>query len=255
VRSPPVLPPVQPEFHPEFGYFWPAAHTRRMVRIGLLSTAFGAMVGAIVAIAMTHRGDADADADAVQSVLAVQAPRTVGAAPAATAAAAVTAVTPTVAAQSAVSPSPVEAAPKTAGGATSPAAHANSCNEQTWPYLDSKCIKNSTRKRQQVRVLKPETPAQSAPAETALSATPESSAGTAAAVKSQEPPKVSNKREKKIARSRERRRDRDFADTDRSRTFRERERDDTERGRYVDSRSAYESPYERRYEVRGGWGW
>src|SRR5215208_2095655 len=61
VRSPPVVPPVQPEFHPEFGYLWPASHTRRIMRIGLFATVFGAMIGGITAITMTHRNDPDAE--------------------------------------------------------------------------------------------------------------------------------------------------------------------------------------------------
>src|SRR5256885_3483250 len=93
VISPVFRPPVQPEFHPEFGYLWPAANTRRMMRIGLFATAFGAMVGAIAAIGMTHRPDPDAQR--AQTALAVETPPTVGAAPATTAAAAVTAGTPT----------------------------------------------------------------------------------------------------------------------------------------------------------------
>jgi hypothetical protein len=246
VISPAFRPPEQPEFHPEFGYLWPAAHTRRMMRIGLLATAFGAMVGAIAAIGMTHRPDPDAQR--AQTALAVETPSTVGAAPATTAAAAVKAVTP-----------PITTAPNAAAVAPPPAA--TSCKEQTWPYLDGKCIKNSTRKRQQVRVLKPETPAQSAPAEAAGTTTPE----TTAVVKPEEPSKASKKREKKTAETRQRRRDRDreYADTDRSRTYSDRGRVDFERDRYVDdTRSAYAGPYERRYEpyqrryeTRGGWGW
>jgi hypothetical protein len=248
VISPAFRPPEQPEFHPEFGYLWPAAHTRRMMRIGLFATAFGAMVGAIAAIGMTHRPDPDAQR--AQTALAVETPPTVGAAPATTAAAAVTAVTPTIT----TAPN-VAAVPPPRGTA------AASCKEQTWPYLDGKCIKNSTRERQQVRVLKPETPVEPAPVEAAAAPTPE----TTAVVKPEEPLKASKKREKKTVGTRQRRRDRDreFADTDRSRTYSDRGRVDFERGRYVDdTRSAYAGPYERRYEpyerryeTRGGWGW
>jgi len=248
VISPAFRPLEQPEFHPEFGYLWPAANTRRMMRIGLFATAFGAMVGAIAAIGMTHRPDPDAQR--AQTALAVETPPTVGAAPATTAAAAVTAVPPTI-----------TTAPNAAAVPPPRGTAAASCKEQTWPYLDGKCIKNSTRKRQQVRVLKPETPAPSTPAEAATTTAPE----TTAVVKPEEPPKASKKREKKTAETRQRRRDRDreYADTDRSRAYNDRGRGDFERGRYVDdSRSAYAGPYERRYEpyerryeTRGGWGW
>ena len=47
------------EFHPEFGYIWPAAHNRRLMRIALTSTAAGALFGIIVALVMTSRADPD----------------------------------------------------------------------------------------------------------------------------------------------------------------------------------------------------
>jgi len=72
-------------------------------------------------------------------------------------------------------------------------------------------------------------------------------------VKPPEPPKISKTREKKIAKSRERRRDREFAEAARGRR-------DADPGPFVEPRryeprSAYASPYEPRYEVRGAWGW
>ena len=262
MTSPPVMPPVQPEFHPEFGYLWPAVHTRRMVRIGLLSTAFGAMVGAIASIAMTHRGDPDAVR--AQSALATEAPSTVGTAPPTTAVP-MPAATPSVAAGNAAAPivSAGTAAAPAAGSSQQmpsvtavqsqeppPATAATSCREQTWPYLDGKCLKNTARKKHQVRVLKPETPTQSAPAETAPAAT---TPATTAAVKPQDSSKAAKKRENKSVQRRERRRDREFVDTERGHDI-ERDRD-IDRHRYVDPRNAYASPYEPRYEVRGGWGW
>src|SRR6478609_955373 len=57
--SPLALPPTPPEFHPEFGYIWPAAHNRRLMRIALTSTAAGALFGIIVALVMTSRADPD----------------------------------------------------------------------------------------------------------------------------------------------------------------------------------------------------
>jgi hypothetical protein len=267
VTSPPVVPPVQPEFHPEFGYLWPASHTRRIMRIGLFAAVFGAMIGGITAIAMTHRSDPDAAR--VQAARTAEAPRTIGAAPAANAAAAVTAATPTVAANPAVAaknetpPASVEtlakpsaAAPPASAASTSTAS--TSCKEQTWPYLDSKCIKSNARKRQQVRVLKPETPPQSTPSEATPAAASHPARETTPAVKPPEPPKISKAREKKIAKSRESRRDREFAENARRR--RDADPRDADRGPFVEPRryeprSAYASPYEPRYEVRGAWGW
>ena len=57
--SPLALLPTPPEFHPEFGYIWPAAHNRRLMRIALTSTAAGALFGIIVALVMTSRADPD----------------------------------------------------------------------------------------------------------------------------------------------------------------------------------------------------
>jgi hypothetical protein len=246
VTPPPVVLPEPPEFHPEFGYFWPASHTRRMMRIALISTVFGVLVGVIAVVAMTPRSDPDA----VRAQTAFEASSTVGAATSsvgaatsATAAAPEPAATPTVAAESAQPPVASEAMP---------AAASVSCQEQTWPYLDGKCLKSNTRKKQQVRVLKPETSAQSASVE--ADAAPE----TTAAVK-EEPTRASKKREKKSAKTRERRRHREFEENDRGRDIpRDRE---IQRGRYVDRdryldpRRAYASPYESRYDMRGGWGW
>ena len=214
---PQVLPPTPPEFHPEFGYIWPAAHTRRVVRVGLMSTAFGLLFGAIAVLAMTPRADPDVGRAATAlSAVPVDEPATVGAATSAAPVAPVETATPTVAAKQ-------------------PAA--KSCKEQTWPYLEGKCLNNTTRKRQPVRVLKPETPAQSAPAQVVPASEPE----ITAAGKTQEPPKAAKKREK-TAKTRQRERDREFADR--------------ERGRYADPRSAYASPYVSRYEMAPrGWGW
>jgi hypothetical protein len=44
-------------FHPELGYLSPTAQLRRSVRHALVAAAFGAMSGAIGALALTHRHD------------------------------------------------------------------------------------------------------------------------------------------------------------------------------------------------------
>jgi hypothetical protein len=214
---PQVLPATPPEFHPEFGYIWPAAHTRRLVRVGLMSTAFGLLFGAIAVLAMTSRADPDGGRAATAlSAVAVEEPATVGATTSAAPVAPVETATPILAAKQ---PTAV------------------TCKEQTWPYLEGKCLSNTTRKRQPVRVLKPETPAQSGPAQVVPAWEPE----ITAAGKTQEPSKATKKREK-TAKTRQRERDREFRDR--------------ERGRYADPRSAYASPYGSRYEMAPrGWGW
>jgi hypothetical protein len=207
--SPLAVPPAPPEFHPEFGYFWPAAHNRRLVRIALTSTAAGALFGIIAALAMTSRADRDvAPTAAALSVAPAQDPVIVGSVPAQT--------------------TPVRAA------ATESPVVTKSCNEQTWPYLESKCLNKET--QQPARILKPEAPAQSALARVVQP--PEAEITTAA--KAEARPKA-KKREKTSKRRRDR--DREFAATDRG-------------GRYVDSRDAYAMPYQPRYEARGSaWGW
>jgi hypothetical protein len=229
MTSPQVLPPTPPEFHPEFGYFWPAAQGRRLMRVGLMSTAFGVLFGAIAVLAMSPRPDPDlAHAATALSAVSVDEPTTVGTVPS---------PAPVARASANAAPSaPVGTLmpPVTTVLAKEPAATAaKSCKEQTWPYLEGTCLNTSARKRQPARVLKPETSAQSAPAQVVPA--PE----ITAAAKSQEPSKASSKREKR-AKARQRERDREFADR--------------ERGRYVDPRSAYAGPYV--YETpRRGWGW
>jgi hypothetical protein len=231
---PHVTPPAPPELHPEFGYFWPAAHTRRLMRVGLMATAFGGLFGAIAVLAMSPRPDPDlTHAATALSAVSVDEPAAVAAVPSAAP------VVPGVATAAPAAPvgtvmPPVTAVPVTAVLAKEPTAAAKSCKEQTWPYLEGTCLNNTTRKRQPARVLKPETPAQSAPAQVVQA--PE----ITASAKTQEPSKASRQREKTAkARQRERKRDREFADRERS--------------RYVDPRSAYASPYV--YEARRGWGW
>jgi hypothetical protein len=185
--SPLTPPAAPPEFHPEFGYVWPAAHNRRLMRIALTSTVAGALFGIIVALAMTSRADPDlAQTTTALSVAPAQEPVIVGSASAQT--------------------TPVSAAAAESSVVT------KSCNEQTWPYLDSKCLNNKTRKPQPARILKPEVPTQSALAQVAQP--PE--AETTAAVKTEAKPKA-KKRERTTKRRRDR--DREFATTDRSRRY------------------------------------
>lgn len=212
--SPLTLPPAPPEFHPEFGYIWPAAHNRRLLRIALASTAAGALFGIIVALVMTSRADPDV-AHTATALSVAPAP----------------AQDPVI-----VGPAAVPTKPVPAAAAESPVI-TKSCNEQTWPYLDSKCLNNHTPKPQPARILKPEAPTQSALAQVVQ---PPEAEKTTAAGKAEAKPKA-KKREKTTKRRRNR--DREFAATDGG-------------ARYVDSGGAYAAPYPPRYEARGpAWSW
>jgi hypothetical protein len=217
-----------PEFHPEFGYFWPAAHTRRIVRIGLASMAFGVVFGGIAVLAMTPRPDPDL-MRAETALLAAPADNPV----------AVEAPAPTPVAAGLI---PGAEAPQPLAASAAPA---KPCNEQTWPYLDSKCLNGTPPKRQHVRIFRPEAPAQSAPAQVVPAAPSE----VTAAAHVPEPPVATAKKRQKAAQTRERRRrdSGEVAEVD-------------PRARYADPRNAYASPYERydRYQPPrrdGGWGW
>jgi hypothetical protein len=207
--SPQVLPPAPPEFHPEFGYLWPAAHNRRTLRTALMATAFGVLLGLFAASVMASR----APDEGAQTATALSA---VPAEPArAEAVSAPTAVAPTVA-------------------APAPAVSTKSCSEQTWPYIDTKCL-NETKmrsKREPVRILKPEAAVRSA------AQMPE--AEVTASAKAEESPRTS----KKSAKRRQRQHDRETVYTDRGRY-----------DRSVDPRSAYATPYRPPYEMRRGWDW
>src|SRR4051794_40681793 len=45
-------PPPTPTFHPEMGYLCPSPHSRRVLRVGLISGACGLAFGAIAATAL-----------------------------------------------------------------------------------------------------------------------------------------------------------------------------------------------------------
>jgi hypothetical protein len=213
-----------PEFHPEFGYFWPAAHTRRIVRIGLASTAFGALFGAIAVLAMTPRPDPDlARAETASAAAPVEGRVDVAASTAAS--------NPTV-----EMPAPAAAQPS--------AAPVKTCKEQTWPYLDGKCLNGAPRKRQQVRVLRPEEPAQSATAQIV----PAMPSDVTAAAQMPETPMAAPKKRQKTTQTRQRKR----RDIDEAAEM-------DLRNRYADPRSAYAAPYGTRYQPPPrrdfGWGW
>jgi hypothetical protein len=221
--SPPISPLEPPEFHPEFGYIWPAAHTRRMVRVGLMATAFGVLFGAVAVLAVTPRANPDV-ALAVTALSAVPVEETATAVQATSAGAA-----PAV---------PVETTTPPVAAKQPTASAASSCQEQTWPYIESQCLDTATRKKPAVRILKPEAGERSAPAQVISPSSREIT--TTATI--DEPPKAAKKREK-TEKARQRRRDREVADRERG-------------PYYADPRSAYATPYVSRYETpRRGWGW
>lgn len=47
----------EPDFHPEFGFMCPSSHFRRVVRVAIVSIAFGATAGAIAVFALAPRAD------------------------------------------------------------------------------------------------------------------------------------------------------------------------------------------------------
>ena len=199
-----VVHPAATEFHPEFGYLCPGPQLRRMVRVALISTALGATVGAAGVLALMPRGEPSL-MRAETALAAVAADESV-AAPAVTAGG-----------EEIVQP------PSAVG--------AKPCTAQTWPYLDSNCLSGFERKWQDLRVLRPEEPAQSAPAQVMPVTTPEMGA-----TKSMADPKVPSKKKEKTAERRRNKRSKPFAEPD--------------------ARSAYATPYERRYEQpRRDWGW
>jgi hypothetical protein len=57
---------ARPDFHPEFGYLCPSARRRRRVRFVLVAATAVLAVGATMALAAAHRGDAEGRAAAVQ---------------------------------------------------------------------------------------------------------------------------------------------------------------------------------------------
>jgi hypothetical protein len=57
---------ARPDFHPEFGYLCPSLRRRRRLRVVLVTAATVLAVGATMAFAAAHRGDADGLARTVQ---------------------------------------------------------------------------------------------------------------------------------------------------------------------------------------------
>ncbi len=216
--SPRVFHPGAPEYHPEFGYFCPGPQLRRVLRVAVISATVGAGAGALVLLTIMPRGNSEAAR--TQNV------------PAAVAAAGQPSALQSPASVSSPPATVARPASNSAGLAPPTASmDAKPCTEQTWPYMASHCLAGADRKPQEMRVLRPEEPVQSAPAKV-MPAKPSETIAATPETEAKAPPK-------KKVRAAHRRRNK-------------RTRPPTE----LDPRSAYATPYEMRYALpRRDWGW
>jgi hypothetical protein len=217
--SPRVFHPAAPEYHPEFGYFCPSPQLRRVLRVGVISAAVGAGAGALALLIVMPRGNSEAAHTEN--------------APAAVAAAGQPAAAPELPAPASSPPATVTRPASSSVGLAQPTAKvdARPCTEQTWPYMASHCLAGAERKPEDLRVLRPEEPAQSAPAKV-LPAKPRETAAAKSETEAKVPPK---KKERAAHRSRDKR---------------------TRPPAEFDPRSTYATPYGTRYALpRRDWGW
>lgn len=155
------------ELHPEFGFFWPSLVLRRNARLGLTGAAVGAAFAAAAIVALTVTPGSDSDIALV------------GAADAAV---------------------PSQPSSGSGAGAGSTARAAQPCDQQTWPYIESKCLPRSGTQKT-VRVLPPD-----APSQTELVATKGAAAANAAKIKGGQSAS-SDKQRAQDSRTRQRNRD------------------------------------------------
>jgi hypothetical protein len=208
--------PSFPEIHPEFGYFCPSPDFRRRARLVLLTAGIGAIFGAAGVLALAPRADPAHGPEAALAAAALAAP--------------------------APEPSSLgsESAPPTTGTVATPTATASakSCKEQTWPYLDDKCLSGKLRRWHHVRVLPPDAPAQSA----------SSSVDTASTITQPESTNAASKKPEKSRprRAKTRNRDRDYESDARSAYATRYGGTSYDRGAY------YERPSR---QNRDGWSW
>jgi hypothetical protein len=119
-------PGLHQELHPEFGYFWPSLALRRHARLGLIGAAIGAAFAAGTLVILTAKPEAEREIGLVSS------------------------------ADAAV---PDEAVTHSAGAARA----VKPCEQQTWPYIENKCLPRSGAQpgaQRSVRVLPPDAPPQ-----------------------------------------------------------------------------------------------
>jgi len=114
------------------GYLCPSPHSRRVLRVGLISGACGLAFGAIAATALMSTPS--------PSATRAQSAATVG--------------------QATASGHADDAAAAVAPGVASAAQRP--CSEQTWPYIDRTCINDAAPKPAPVRVLAPAAPTEGA---------------------------------------------------------------------------------------------
>jgi len=235
--------------HPEFGYLCPSRQVRQTVRVALAAAAFGITVGAAGAFVLTPRHDPDL---ARPQTAATGAPSTIGQvtassqgntdAQAAAAAATSAPIAPHATAPAANAGTPDgSATPSTRAGTgkaePSAALAARRCQDQAWPFLDSKCMTGAGRKSRNVRVVPASDPAQAARAAPAAPTAASPTETSVAAANPPDPVATPTKKRNKTAQNRQRRRNRDLED--------------------YDPRTAYGAPYELRPEPprRSAWSW
>jgi hypothetical protein len=156
--APRVTHPAAPEFHPEFGYLCPTPQFRRVLRVAAISAGVGACAAALAFFAFTPRAESDI-APLQNALTATEAPEaSMASAPAAWG---------------------VGLAQPAWGIASKP------CMQQAWPYIAKNCLSGAAEEGTSapLRVLRPEQPAQSAPAQVMPAKTPEITAATPAETK------------------------------------------------------------------------
>jgi hypothetical protein len=132
--------PLPTEFHPEFGYLVPSPQLRRVMLVALVAALGGALFGGAGVLALNARQD---------RAVAVDVP------------AVATAQIADAAMQPGAGFAPV------ADIVEPVAASAKPCAEQTWPYLDRKCVTGITSRFRHVRMLPPEMRSRAEPVKSA----------------------------------------------------------------------------------------
>ncbi len=163
------------ELHPEFGYFRPSASVHRHARLGLIGAGIGAALAAVALVALTAGPAKDMEISLVGSADAA------------------------VTQESNRSSSNLTSSISSSTG-TAPAVRTVKCQEQTWPYIESKCL--SRPGNQTVRLLPHD-----APRQTELVATHGASAANAAKIKRGHSTATSEKQRPQENRARQRNRD------------------------------------------------
>lgn len=196
VNEPPLAVPPSPQVHPEFGYFCPAPPLRRAIRVALISLVCGATVGAAgVWTGMSViRSNAAGPAPVAQ-----RSPSWAGGA------------------QAASSSSPSSSSSSSwAGGETvgrgavlstfavpSDQEEDTACQQQSWPYRDSKCRSGSgfpATEGRGVRVLRPDQPEKSGTAMVVDAPTGKDATAAAASADRQQPENAAGEKKRKSAR-------------------------------------------------------